>query len=256
MPLIPTTYYDHRIHQILPVCLTTVNNSSASASIPCIDVPRRFDGATLSNLADAVVAACPEGWPPELILDLEKLDFIQPAGVIFLSNLVWWLDQHGTTVHFVNADQNVAAHRYLDNSRFFEQHTGSKIWKLSAPRSTTIPLQQIAPSHSHDWLEHTLLPWLAKSVGLTQASFYDLKTCLSELFNNIREHTQLEIGSIFVQHYPNQRRINISLADFGLGIPREGSSGEARFRGHRSGNPGRPGGLHNKIHSRKRRFGA
>jgi hypothetical protein len=44
---------------------------------------------------------------------------------------------------------------------------------------------------------------------MTQASFYDLKTCLSELFNNI----------IFVQHYPNQDRINISLADFGLGIP-------------------------------------
>jgi anti-sigma regulatory factor (Ser/Thr protein kinase) len=63
------------------------------------------------------------------------------------------------------------------------------------------------------------LPWLAKNLGLTEASFHDLKTCLSELFNNIREHTQLEIGSIFVQHYPNQNRINISLADFGLGIP-------------------------------------
>jgi anti-sigma regulatory factor (Ser/Thr protein kinase) len=80
-------------------------------------------------------------------------------------------------------------------------------------------LQRIAPSHSHDWLEHVLLPWLAKNIGLTQASFHDLKVCLSELFNNIREHTQLEIGSIFVQHYPRRDRINVSIADFGLGIP-------------------------------------
>jgi anti-sigma regulatory factor (Ser/Thr protein kinase) len=109
--------------------------------------------------------------------------------------------------------------RYLDDSRFFEQHCGAKIWERSKPRSTTLPLQRIAPSHSHDWLEHTMLPWLVRNIGLTQASFYDLKTCISELFNNIREHTQLEIGSIFVQHYPKRDRINISLADFGLGIP-------------------------------------
>jgi anti-sigma regulatory factor (Ser/Thr protein kinase) len=122
-------------------------------------------------------------------------------------------------VRLVNANRNVQALRYLDDSLFFEQHCGSKIWEWSTPRDTTIPLQRIAPSDSHHWLEHKLLPWLAKNIGLTEASFYELKTCLSELFNNIREHTQLEIGSIFVQYYPKLDQINISLADFGLGIP-------------------------------------
>ena len=54
---------------------------------------------------------------------------------------------------------------------------------------------------------------------MTEASVYNLKTCLSELFNNIKDHTRLDIGSIFVQHYPTENRINISLSDFGLGIP-------------------------------------
>ena len=173
----------------------------------------------MSKFADAVVAACPDGWPPLLMIDFEKLTFIEPAGVVFLSNLIYWLDHHGTEVELINANGNVSAVRYLDDSRFFEQHCGQKIRADSTPRSTTIPLLRIAPSRSHDWLEFTLLPWLAKNIGLTQASFFDLKTCLSELFNNIKEHTQLEIGSIFVQHYPNLNRINISLADFGIGIP-------------------------------------
>jgi anti-sigma regulatory factor (Ser/Thr protein kinase) len=189
--------------------------------VPCFAIPARFDGPTLSRLAEDIAAGCPQGWPPKLILDFQRLNFIQPAGVIFLSNLIWWLHQHGTSVQLINAQHNVDALRYLDDSRFFEQHCGAKLWAWSRPRSTTIPLQRIIPSHSHDWLEHTFLPWLSLRLGKTQASFYDLKTCISELFNNIREHTRLEIGSIFVQHYPKQDRINISLADFGLGIPQK-----------------------------------
>jgi anti-sigma regulatory factor (Ser/Thr protein kinase) len=192
---------------------------SNTGPAPCFIIPSRFEGATLSTLAEDIAAGCPEGWPSSLVLDFKRLNFIQPAGVIFLSNLIWWLHRHGTSVQLINAKRNAEALRYLDDSLFFEQHCRKKLWLWSAPRSTTIPLQRIAPSHSHDWLEHKFLPWLAMRSGMTQASFFDLKTCLSELFNNIREHTRLEIGSIFVQHYPKLDRINISLADFGLGIP-------------------------------------
>jgi hypothetical protein len=124
----------------------TPMSGSPAAAIPCIDIPRDFEGATLSKFADAVVAACPDGWPPELVLDFDKLNFIQPAGVIFLSNLICWLNEHGTTVQLINANRdNVEALRHLDDSRFFEQHCGSKIWERSAPRSTTIPLQVSKP---------------------------------------------------------------------------------------------------------------
>jgi hypothetical protein len=65
-----------------------------AAAIPCIDIPRHFEGTleVCAKFADAVVAACPDGWPPELILDFDRLNFIQPAGVIFLSNLICWLN--------------------------------------------------------------------------------------------------------------------------------------------------------------------
>lgn len=193
--------------------------SAESPPRPSIAIPRNFKGATLGRFVGDIVDACPDGWPPILELDFQTLSFIRPAGVVFLSNLIWWLHQHGTAVHLMNANKDVPVVRYLDDSLFFEQHCGSKFWADSAPRRSTIPLRRIAHSHSHDWLEHSLLPWLARNIGLTQASFYDLKGCLSELFNNIKDHTRLDIGSIFVQHYPGEDRINLSLADFGIGIP-------------------------------------
>jgi len=41
-----------------------------------------------------------------LELDFQNLGFIRPAGVVFLSNLLWWLQQQGTSVHLVNANRD------------------------------------------------------------------------------------------------------------------------------------------------------
>jgi hypothetical protein len=141
----------------------TVNES---APCPSIAIPRNFKGATLSEFADDIVSGCPEeGWPPLLELDFQNLNFIRPAGVVFLSNLLWWLEQQGTQVHLINAERD--ALRYLDDSLFFEQHCGGKVWENSSPRDTTIPLQRIAHSHSHDWLgaRRTNEVWALKSGG-------------------------------------------------------------------------------------------
>ena len=63
------------------------------------------------------------------------------------------------------------------------------------------------------------MPWLAHRLSITKASLADIRSCISELFHNIEDHTEYDIGSIFVQHYPNESRVTISLSDFGLGIP-------------------------------------
>jgi hypothetical protein len=51
------------------------------------------------------------------------------------------------------------------------------------------------------------------------ASLYMFKNCAAELFNNIQDHTQLDIGTICAQHFPRESRVYISLSDMGLGIP-------------------------------------
>ncbi|WP_275185171.1 hypothetical protein [Bradyrhizobium sp. CSA112] len=102
---------------------------SDTGPAPCFIIPSRFEGATLSTLAEDIAAGCPEGWPPSLVLDFKRLNFIQPAGVIFLSNLIWWLHRHGTSVQLINTKRNAEALRYLDDSRFFEQHCRKKLFR-------------------------------------------------------------------------------------------------------------------------------
>jgi hypothetical protein len=63
------------------------------------------------------------------------------------------------------------------------------------------------------------VPWLAAHLRITQPSLYTFKACISELFNNIQDHTRYDIGSIFMQYFPRDSVITISLSDFGLGIP-------------------------------------
>lgn len=185
----------------------------------CVSLPQQFEGETLSNVAAEIYEKCPTGLPVEIKMDLADLRFIRPAGIVFLSNLVHWLNERGTKVSFCNMNEDSEAIRYLDDSLFFEQHCGKKIRTDSKPRGTTQPLKKIAHKDIHQWLDFTLLPWLANRLSISKASLADMRSCISELFHNIEDHTQYDIGSIFVQHYPNEKRVTISLSDFGLGIP-------------------------------------
>ena len=186
---------------------------------PTIILPAQFDGLSLSTVAADVLAKRTNGWPPKVIVDFSSLRFIRPAGVAFLSNLIHWLSIQGTTVDFENTDVENDAVRFLDDSLFFEQHRGSKLRSAAAPRGTTQPLVKIAHKDSHSWLDLTLVPWLADRLAITKTSLYTVKACISELFNNIQDHTQYDIGSIFVQHFPRENQVIISLSDFGAGIP-------------------------------------
>jgi anti-sigma regulatory factor (Ser/Thr protein kinase) len=187
--------------------------------VPIIVLPKQFNGLTLATLAAEVTKHARGGWPPELVFDFAELGFIRPAGVVFLSNLVHWLDEKKTRVLFRNTKKQTAPLFYLDDSLFFQQHLGSKVRPTASPRATTRPLLRLAQKDSHSWLQSDLLPWLASRLSINEASLYSVKVCVSELFNNIQDHTRYDIGSIFIQHFPNENSVIFSVADFGLGIP-------------------------------------
>jgi hypothetical protein len=186
---------------------------------PVIKLPRRFQGARLSDLAPQVEAAAGGRIPDHLSIDFAGLEFIRPCGVVFLSNLIHWLAANQCKVTFVECSRTSDPVSYLDDSLFFEEHLGRKLNEAASPRRTTRPLVQIAQPESHAWLDTDLVPWLAARLEITRASLGTLRACVSELFNNIKDHTKLEIGSIFVQHFPNMDRIEIAVSDFGQGIP-------------------------------------
>jgi hypothetical protein len=60
---------------------------------PVVVIPRQFSGLTLSRLAAQVIHEARSGWPPEMAFDFGELAFIRPAGMVFLSNLIYWLNE-------------------------------------------------------------------------------------------------------------------------------------------------------------------
>lgn len=184
-----------------------------------IDLPVRFTGPAMPTVLGTLFAngSIPAGTAIDFCF--EHLRWIEPAGITFLSNICHWLMHHGHAVGFSGLTNRTTALVYLDDALFFEQHLGHKLNPYSSQRPTTLPLRQLRHAESHAWLKMNMRSWLSTRTGLPEAAFDEVQVCISELFNNIQDHTQLEIGSIFAQHFPKANRVKFAVADVGLGIP-------------------------------------
>lgn len=160
-----------------------------------------------------------ETLPTSVVVDFSRLRFCRPPAVVFLSNLTRFLVRNGVAVSWQGIDETKEAIRYLDDSRFFEQHAGRALRSGASPRSTTMPLVEVKQTYGFSWIEYELIPWLSACSGLPSGAFAEFRTCLSELFNNINDHSQLDVGSTFAQWYPQESRLIVAVADFGRGIP-------------------------------------
>src|SRR5690606_1131781 len=156
---------------------------------------------------------CPGDLPSRVSIDFTRLTFIKPIGVTFLSNFVDWLTSRNVEVTFDGTRTTTAAISYLDDSLFFEKFLGRKLNRLSRPRATTLPLVSVSHSSSHDWLRHEMIPWLSKALSVSSASLHPFQNCIAEVFNNTKDHSTLDVDSIFVQHFPNKKEVCISIAD-------------------------------------------
>lgn len=160
-----------------------------------------------------------ETLPSKVIFDFGNLRFVRPCGVVFLSNVTKFLERNGCAVSFEKMDITNEAIRFLDDSLFFQQHIGKKLDERSKPRKTTRRLVEVLHTESHDWTRNTFIPWLSECAQIEAHDLSELATCLSELFNNIDDHTELDVGSVFAQWYPKEERVIVAVADFGVGIP-------------------------------------
>lgn len=181
-------------------------------------IPDQFKAETLFVRTEQCFGRF-ESLPDAVSFDFSRLRFVRPSGVVFLSNLSRFLVRNGCKVTYTNLDASKDAIRFLDDAMFFQQHLNRCLVSTSAVRPTTQPLVVIHHEDSHGWIGFTLLPWLSQCSGVPVSQMAELKTCLSELFNNIADHTDSGLGSIFAQWYPSERNLEVCLADFGQGIP-------------------------------------
>jgi len=183
-----------------------------------IVLPSQFDAPTLFRSIGNDILPWTEV-PSEVVFDFSALRFVRPSGVVFTSNLTRFLAYNGCRVLYDGLNVRKSSHKYLDDSQFFREHMGGQLDHQSCVRETTLPLIQIAHTDVFQWINFTLVPWLVTCTGLPEGSFAELRTCISEVFNNISDHSTLNVGSVFCQWFPKEDRIRIAIADFGSGIP-------------------------------------
>ena len=188
-------------------------------------MPSQFDRTSMYSLLADITTAEGEPLNSEIVIDFSTLSFIQPVGVAILYNIVNWLRIKGVTVKFrfpqlPELVSNTNPIKYLDDCGFFQDFLGQKKFGYSLLRSTTIPSKNVACEESYAWLDDVLISWLMRELATqNRAGFANTKTCLQEIFNNIEDHSNQNLGCVFAQNYPAYNEIKLAISDFGVGIP-------------------------------------
>lgn len=155
----------------------------------------------------------------KVIFDFSRVNFVEPVGLVGLSNLIEYLNKIGCSVAFSNHSSLNQGTKFLDDSEFFERYLKKKIFANSSVRSTTMPLRLIASDKAQEYLIFKLMPWVASSVNMKIESLDSIRVSIEEILHNVNDHSGVRVGCTFAQHFPNKKTIEIAISDFGNGIP-------------------------------------
>ncbi|WP_183154019.1 ATP-binding protein [Paracoccus siganidrum] len=158
--------------------------------------------------------------PSEVRFDFSPLRFASPSGIVLLHNLTRFLVSRDIAVSYENYARQTEALRFIDDIGFFADHLGHHASPLARHRPTTCRLKEVHHQRSYEWIDGTFLPWFSNCANRPIGALAQLRVCLTEIFNNIRDHSSIEVGSIFAQWYPNKEELRLSVGDFGRGIPK------------------------------------
>ncbi|WCR17398.1 sensor histidine kinase [Paracoccus alcaliphilus] len=158
--------------------------------------------------------------PPEMVIfDLARVGFVEPSGVVMLHNLTRFLIHQGCRVAYRNYAVQRPGLMFLDGAGFFEDVLKQKAFVGTRKQPTTLSLREIRTIDAHGWVQTDFLPWLSHCSRRSAAALGHFGSCISEIFNNIRDHSAHQVGSIFAQWYPNIDTLKLAVGDFGRGIP-------------------------------------
>lgn len=183
-------------------------------------LPPYFNEGGIAKFTRDVIG--PDGFPrdSEILFDFSKLRFVDGVGLTVFCNTIDWL-MHKRVKCVFHVGQKILNESmiYMDDCGFFEKYTNAPLRSDRAVRDTTLPIKKIDHAHSQAWMDFHFTPWMCIKLNVNKNRLSSLKTCINEIFNNIKDHSSFNEGFIHVQHYPRINRIDISISDIGVGIP-------------------------------------
>ncbi|WHM19890.1 ATP-binding protein [Bacillus subtilis] len=186
-----------------------------------VNVPYDFNRESMNSFIDQIIDSDLSPKSKYLKINFSTMNFIEPAGVTILRNIFHWLRTRGVRVEILYPvyENSTKGVKFLDDAMFFKKQLNQTLYPFSSVRKTTLELQDVTIDRSYQWLDAKFAPWLAERMNLNISSFHAIKMSIGEIFNNIRDHADENMGCIFAQHYPKLNKIKISISDFGVGIP-------------------------------------
>ena len=190
-------------------------------------VPKKLDSAAVNKLLVQVVKEDLECLYETVIFDFKELEWVEPSGITVLTNLFGWLKKQGIIIeiskekkdHLSIWSRKYEAMKYLEDAGFFKLHGfEDNMYGQASLRSTMLPITQIAYENYVQWNNTDFLLYLQAQTHRS-SEFSNILVAVQEIFNNIKNHSTVDIGCTFAQFYPSKNEICLSFSDFGIGIP-------------------------------------
>ncbi|SOD27633.1 Histidine kinase-like ATPase domain-containing protein [Variovorax sp. YR752] len=152
-------------------------------------------------------------------IDFSKLQFIEPVGVVVLSNLIEYMRKCGTKGTLIGSSNYSEAVKYLDDSGFFAHYNGKPLRADAATRRGTFALTHVTNAKAVGFLHATLVPWIARQLDVPEEALASIRACIEEILHNIADHSGVNVGGVHAQFYPDKGELHLAISDFGRGIP-------------------------------------
>lgn len=157
--------------------------------------------------------------PPKVVIDFRDLRKTQVGGITVLSNMIEFCRKLRIRTEIINAE-SCAALPFLNNSGFAALYLDGTAPKMDT-RSEFLPLKLVGYNRSFPYVHYELMPWIAEVFGVPPKSLSAFRVCFEEVFNNIKDHSTIDIGCSCAHFDDAKGVITICISDFGIGIPRK-----------------------------------
>ena len=129
-----------------------------------IELPKRLNKDSIRSVIISFrnyVDSCKVG--SRIDIDMRDIIFIEPAGVIALSNIIQWARKNKNVhVNFIidtssKDSRNINAMEYLSDCSFFANFNQADIFKVPRLRQTTLELKEVGTAKINQWKQSDLM---------------------------------------------------------------------------------------------------
>ena len=186
-----------------------------------VKLPHTFDHKSLNSVLLDVFGDGIHAIENGVIFDFNPLKFIDPIAVTVFSNILEVLKKDNVRFEFRNCFDASEAVRFLKHAGFFAIYSDSAQAIKVEKRADVLSLNLLPHQESHQWLEYNFTPWMRRCANVSESGdgFATIKVCLTEIFNNTRDHSGSQICSVFGQYFQERNKLVLAISDFGWGIP-------------------------------------